>query len=132
MTKNGTRKGGLQGLDPAVQQWRDEAAENTAALTQKQRQDRERTRIRYDVEQWLKQAVAAEANRISTSQSQLGTFLLAYSLHLLITGDDDIREAIWRNKQEVNLLQFDYNLAIPKPIERDILAHQADQQSQRA
>ncbi len=117
------RKGGLQGLDPAVQAWRKEAADNPAALTRKQKLDRKRTRVRYDVPQYLKDAVAEQAERISTSQSQMGAFLLAWALHQLIRGDEEITSALWRSREPVSVLQFDYDIKIPGSIEDIIGGH---------
>ena len=68
--KDDGRVGGLA-VDPAIRDWQRSAAENTAALTKKQRQDRKRTTAKYDVPSWLKDAVAEVAQENETSASQM-------------------------------------------------------------
>ena len=77
MGAKGNRAGGL-GIDPAVTAWQADAATNIAALTAKQRKDRERVRVKYDLTPQLKAAVEDGAKAEHTSASQLAAFLLTW------------------------------------------------------
>jgi hypothetical protein len=116
-TKN-QRVGGLatQTIDPAVVQWVVAAAENKAALSKKQRQDRQRVRVKYDLPPWLKQSIEALANddQFDTSASQAAAFLLAYGVHRLRCGDQELRNALMAAKEPARTLQFSWNLVIPE------------------
>ena len=95
MGNNGSRRvGGIQIADPAVTEWQQTAARNRAALTRKQRQDRERVRVRYDVPPWLKEAVEQVAAELDTSISQAGAFLLAWALDAYRRGDGELLSAL--------------------------------------
>lgn len=91
MAKKRQRVGGLSGLDPAIAELRKGAAVNKAALSGKQQRDRERVRVRYDVDLCLKKAIeaAASSERISTSYSQFAEILLAYAYAAWQRGDLD-------------------------------------------
>ncbi len=108
----GQRVGGLR-LDPAVVEWQQTAARNMAALTKKQRRDRQRVRIRYDVPPWLKTAVEAVARELDTSDSQAGAFFLAWGLAAYRRGDPELLEAL-ENAKEANHRspRFVYDLRI--------------------
>lgn len=77
MSKRGERVGGLK-VDPAVLDWQRSAATNAAALTKKQRQDRKRVRVKYDVSEELKRRIEEAAKAEGTSASQLAAFLLEW------------------------------------------------------
>jgi len=118
--RNGNeRRGGLQ-LDPAVEEWRAEAADNPARLTKKQREDRARTRVRYDVPAWLKAAVEDVAAGQETSASQAAALLLAWSLKLYRDRDPALLDAFFDNRKPSRTLRFEYNVNIPRAIETEI------------
>ena len=66
------RKSALKALDPAVVEWQQGAAENKAALSEKQKRDRKRVRLNMDVDAQLKAVIAeiASIEREDTSLSQ--------------------------------------------------------------
>ena len=92
MGKKRERVGGLRTgrLDPAVREWLNDAAENPAALTAKQRWDRKRIRAVYDLPKEIIQAVAAVARYKGCSASNVAAVLLMHGLKLLDDGDIDI------------------------------------------
>jgi len=112
---NGSRVGGLQ-LDPAVEEWRAEAADNPARLTRKQREDRQRTRVRYDVPAWLKEAVEEVATEQNTSASQAAALLLAWSLHHYRDRDPALLDAFFDNHEPSRTLRFEFNVKIPRSL----------------
>lgn len=71
------RVGGLR-VDPEVERWQRTAATNVAALTAKQKKDRKRVRVKYDMELDLKQRIERAAEAEGTSASQLAAFLLGW------------------------------------------------------
>ena len=107
------RKGGLRKLDPAVVEWQRKAATNPAALTPKQRRDRQRTRARYDVPAWLKSAVEQVAEEQETSASQAAALLLAWALDLYRRNDPELLAAFEAGKSRADTLRFTYNIEIP-------------------
>lgn len=111
------REGGLDGGDPDVKAWLDEAAENRSALTEKQRRDRERVRGRYDMPRWLKEAVDEAADVYETSASQMAATLLAWALKDLNEGDGELRKVIEGNRALSRSLRFRYDLEIPSSLE---------------
>lgn len=118
MTRKPTRqrKGGLR-QDPEVEQWLATAADNPASLTKKQRQDRQRVRVRYDVPQWLKDAIHKIAQDNTTSDSQAGALLLAYAVRKYFDNDTELVDAFFANCEPSNTLRFDTNIAIPHQFE---------------
>lgn len=113
MTTKAKRQGGLQ-IDPAVAQWQEEAAQNLAALSKKQRRDRDRVRVKYDVLPEMKTAIEAEAKQIDTSASQFAAFLLAWALREYAAGNVDLRQGLRDAKMTARTLKFAYNLTIPE------------------
>ena len=85
--------GGVR-VDPTVAAFQRGAATNVAALSRKQLADRARVRVKADLPVEVKQAVAAEAERLETSESQVVAFLLAWALHELHTGNPELVEAL--------------------------------------
>jgi hypothetical protein len=61
----------------------------------------------------VKQAVAAEAARLETSESQVVAFLLAWSLHELHAGNAELVEALETARVYSRALRFIYDLQIP-------------------
>lgn len=113
MTTKAKRQGGLQ-IDPAVEKWQEEAALNLAALSKKQRRDRDRVRVKYDILPEMKAAIEAEAKEIDTSASQVAAFLLAWALNEYAAGNSDLRQALRDARMTARTLKFSYNLTIPE------------------
>lgn len=111
------RKGGLTaGIDPAVAAWQRGAARNEAALTRRQRYDRERVRVRLDVPQEVADGLAREAAAWETSQSQLGAFLLAWGLHELHSEEGPLARAIRAARTWSKAINVKYDLTIPDDV----------------
>jgi hypothetical protein len=106
------RVGGVR-VDPAVAAFQRGAATNVAALSRKQLADRARVRVKADLPVAVKQAVAAEAARLETSESQVVAFLLAWSLHELHAGNAELVEALETARVYSRALRFIYDLQIP-------------------
>jgi hypothetical protein len=101
-------------LDPAVASMLKEAAVNKAALTNKQRSDRKRLRVIYDLSQELKTEIETEAKRQGTSASQLAAFLLAYAVKEARAGNAEIKAALVNGKSESRTMKFEWNLDAPE------------------
>jgi len=112
MAAKGERKGGV-GIDPAVAQWQAEAATNLAALTAKQRKDRQRVRVKYDLDPAQKAAVETAARTEETSASQLAAFLLAFALREYHAGNAELRSALDAGKTPSRTPHFARNLDAP-------------------
>lgn len=110
------RVGGLSKvqMDPAVASMLKEAAVNKASLTKKQKADRKRVRVKYDLDLKLKTAIEREAKRQGTSASQLAALLLAYSVKEAKAGNVEIREALMTGKTPSNNMRFEWNLDAPE------------------
>jgi hypothetical protein len=105
------RAGGLK-LDPAVAQWQKKAMTNMGAQTRKQRSDRVRVRVKYDLAPELKGCIEAEAKRVHTSASQMAAFLLAYAVHHL--GDEELATALQGGTSPSSTMKFEFNLEAPE------------------
>ncbi len=110
------RVGGLKkaNIDPAVADWLKDAQTNKAALTKKQKSDRKRVRVIYDLSPDLKQAIEVEAKRQGTSASQLAAFLLAYAVKGVRSGNAEIKAALGEGKSPSRTMKFDFNLDAPE------------------
>jgi hypothetical protein len=114
------RIGGLTGgptnLDPEIIKLRNGAATNQAALTRKQKQDRERVRARYDIDPRLKKAIedAARSEAIDTSFSQFAEILLAYAYANFKQGK---LERYFDEREFSNTPRFRYNYDLPEDLE---------------
>jgi len=75
--------------------------------------DRARVRVKADLPVEVKQAVAAEAERLETSESQVVAFLLAWALHELHVGNSELTEALETARVYSRALRFLYDLPIP-------------------
>jgi hypothetical protein len=108
------RKSALN-LDPAVSAWQKGAAENRAALTEKQKRDRQRTRIYIDVDEELKAVIEAIAGRDGedTSMSQAAELLLSFGAVAYIEGEDDVRAAFREGRVPARTPRFGWNVSIP-------------------
>jgi len=113
------RVGGLV-VDPEVADWQRTAAENTAALTKKQRKERARMTAKYDMPRWLKMAVEEAAIECETSASQMAAFLIAWALRLYRRRDVELVDAIWTNRSQARTLRFESNLRIPGQVEQEV------------
>ena len=109
MTAKGERKGGLR-VDPSVAEWQQGAATNVAALTKKERRDRERVRVKADLPVEVKRAVAQVAEE---AESQLVAFLVAWGLKRLRDGDRELVDALAGAKTWAKALRFKHDLSIP-------------------
>ncbi len=106
------RVGGLKAIDPAVAEWQKTAATNPAALTKKQRQDRQRVRVKYDLPPELKDWIEAVAKETGTSASQLAAFLLTWAMGHW--GEETgLREAVEESKEPSRSMRFQWNLRLP-------------------
>jgi hypothetical protein len=73
------RVGGLR-VDPGVTEFQEKAATNVAALSARQRRDRQRVRVKYDLSATLKQRIEQAATGEHTSASQMAAFLLWWAV----------------------------------------------------
>jgi hypothetical protein len=112
MAAKGERKGGVH-IDPAVAQWQATAATNLAALTAKQRKDRARVRVKYDLDPALKAAVDAGAKAEGTSASQLAAFLLSWAMREYHAGNAELRSALEDGKSDARTPRVASNLDAP-------------------
>lgn len=120
MAKQRKRHGGIKS-DPAVEQFKKEAAVNMSALSKKERAELQRVRLRYDVPKWLKDAVETAARNEETSFSQMGAFLLAWALRLYQQGDEALLNALQNGKKASPSLRLTWNLSISREIQRSIV-----------
>lgn len=91
MGKKRERVGGLRTrLDPAVREWLNDAAENPAALTAKQRWDRKRKKATYDLPPQIIKAINIIAQRERCSASNLVAVLLLHGLRLYGNNEIDV------------------------------------------
>lgn len=110
------RKGGIKraGVDPMVEAWQKKAAENTAALSQRQRSDRNRVRVKYDMPESLKETVTAIGDRWDTSASQAAQMLLAWAVIQLAAGRaPELLEAVEAGREVSRTPRFEWNIEIP-------------------
>jgi hypothetical protein len=113
----GSRKGGLTGgMDPGVAAWQRGAATNEAALSRRQRYDRERVRVRVDAPQAVAAGLEREAATWETSQTQLGAFLLAWSLHQLHSGNALLEAAVTAGRVWSKAINVKYDMVIPEAV----------------
>ena len=102
-----------RGADPAVQDLLNGAVENRAALTRKQRRDRQRKRMAYDLDPAVIDAVRRAARTEDTSASQLVNFLLAYALHAYAQGEGELATPLYEGKEGSRSPRFAWNLSVP-------------------
>lgn len=110
------RVGGLAkaNVDPAVADWLKDAQTNRAALTKKQKADRKRVRVKYDLSPELKSVIEREAKRIGTSASQLAAFLLEFAMKEARGGNAEIKAALADGRTPSATMKFEWNLDAPK------------------
>lgn len=99
--KTAARVGGLTvaNIDPAVAEFRQTAARNRAARTNRQKYDAARKRVRIDCPQWLIDQLDAIAVQLNTSRNQIGAALLAWSTHRYRQDDPDLQEILANSMQ---------------------------------
>lgn len=120
MSEQPKRKGGLsKGVDVAVIEFKRQAAANQAALTKKQRYDRKRVQIRIDVAdcEIVKEALDALASEHGTSASQLGAFLLAWSLERFYT-DPELDDLLGNSLAPARALRIQNDVVLDDIIKR--------------
>ena len=118
------RVGGLGkvAVDPAVASMLKGAAVNTAALTKKQRRDRKRVHVMYDLKPETKRAIVETARKQGTSASQLAAFLLEFGVKELCAGNPELAAALRDGKSASRTMKFSWNLDAPDdwlPTEND-------------
>ena len=109
-----TRFGGIK-VDPAVRAFQKNAATNGAALTAKQRRERKRVRVNFDVPPEVKAALekVADAEHEDTSMAQAAAVLLAWGLAAYIAGQAEAR-ALFDDHTLARTPRFAWNIAISK------------------
>ena len=112
----GERRGGLKrqgGLDPAVVDFQKRAAQNTAALTAKQKRDRTRVRVKYDLPASLKDAVAVIGKRHGTSASQAAAVLLGWAVTRYAEGAEGPVVVFECGRETSRTPRFEWNVVLP-------------------
>jgi len=117
--KRKTRVGGFGvrgSADPdTLAQMRDSAVRNKAAMTAKQRRDRQRKRVMYDIAPAVKEVVQLLAKREDTSASQLVEMLIVYGLRAYLRNDPELAEALsLENRTRSRTPRFYWDLEIPE------------------
>ena len=72
--------------------------------------DKQRTRLRLDVPDWLKAGLESDAGELQVSVSQLGAFLLAYALRLYRDGDPELRALLEQSKHRIASLRWAFGI----------------------
>ncbi len=108
---------GVRGsADPdTLAQMRDSAVRNKAALTAKQRRDRQRKRVMYDIDPTVKEVAQLLAKREDTSASQLVEMLIVYGIRAYFRNDPELTEALsLENRTRSRTPRFYWDLEIPE------------------
>ena len=109
------RQGGLK-IDPAVRAFQERAAENPAALSKKQKKDRQRVRVKYDLPPALKAAIEEAAAEERTSASQLAAFVLGWAMGKWADEESEVgkelRGLVFEAKRPSKSMRFDWNLEV--------------------
>ena len=91
------------------------AVANKAALTAKQKRDRQRTRVRYDIAPTVKAAVEQIAKKEDTSASQIGEVLLVYGLLAYLRKDDELMQAMsMHTRKRSRTPRFYWDMELPQ------------------
>jgi len=132
MSKRRGRKK-YSGLDPAVAGYlKRDAIENKAALTPKQRRDRKRKRVMYDIDPIVKDVVQLLAKREDTPASQFVEMLIVYGIRAYFRGDEELQEALaLEERSRANTLRFSWNLHLPEEWFLALEAYLAEAQKPR-
>ncbi len=101
-------------LDPKVAEMLQDAVPNKAALTAKQKRDRQRKRVMYDIDPTIKAVVQSFAKREDTSASQFVEILLAFGLRAYLRGDPELKQAMsLETRKRSRTPRFYWDLALP-------------------
>lgn len=107
------RRGGLQNVDPAVMEFMRGADTNPAALTAKQRRDRKRTRVMYDLDPEVKTAIEDIAKEQKTSASQAAALLLTWVAARYFQNNGiatELKEAFFDGHELARTPRFEWNI----------------------
>lgn len=110
------RKGGLK-VDPAVADFQRRAAVNSAALTKKQRRDRKRVAVRYDLSDIeVKAAIEGVAAEVGTTASQVGEFGLMVFLAMWEAEGEDgaLHRAVYACIEPSRSMRFEFNVNLER------------------
>ncbi len=109
------RIGGLSkvAIDPSVAAMLKGAATNHAALTSKQKRDRKRVHVMYDLKPETKRAIVEAARKQGTSASQLAAFLLEFGIRELCAENPELAAALRDGKSASRTMKFAWNLDAP-------------------
>ncbi len=110
--KKGERRKGLR-LDPRIQELLEDASENRAALSRKQKRDRQRTKATYDLSPDVQAVIQQIARLEDTSASQVVEWLLTYAAVQYLDGDARLMEG-FRIKELSRTPRFSYNMQPPE------------------
>ncbi len=110
------RVGGLGKLDPAVVEFQKRAAQNPQTVTRKQRQDRKRVRVNFDVPLELKAALEkiADMEHEDTSMAQVAALLLSWATRAYIAGEPEVRALFEEERFLARTPKFAYNIDVPQ------------------
>ncbi len=109
----GNRIGGLRQVDPAVRAFQQKAAVNPGALTAKQRRDRKRVRVMYDMDPEVKEAVEAIAEEQGTSASQAAALLLAWAAcGYYGEAAETLKMAFYEGRARARTPRFEWNIEV--------------------
>ena len=106
------RRGGLR-VDPAVEKFRQQAATNQAALSGKQRRDRKRVRVMYDLPAEVKGAIEEIAEEQKTSASQAAALLLTWAAARYFQGNgvaEELQTAFYEGHEPARSPRFEWNI----------------------
>lgn len=112
MAERPQRQGGLR-IDPAVAAFQQKAAVNTAALTSKQRRDRKRVRVMYDLAPEVKGAIEKIAEEQKTSASQAAALLLTWAAVRYFGGNgaaQELKDAFLDGREPSRTPRFEFNV----------------------
>jgi len=100
-------------LDPAVIEFQKKAATNTAALTAKQRRERKRVRVMYDLSPEVKKAIEDVAQEQGTSASQAAAMLLTWAAAEYFGGGAatrTLKNAFYEGQEPARTPRFEWNV----------------------
>ena len=116
MAKKRERVGGARRADPDTEAWSDRATPNLAAMSRKQRYDRERIRVRIDTDEVVKQLLAQVSAEQGTSSNQLGSLLMAWGLLQFVQGNEELLSIVSESRRTSRNMRVDFDIIIPDEI----------------
>ncbi len=111
------RQGGARRLDKRTEEWLKKASSNPGALTAKQRRERQRVRVMYDLPPEVKQAIERVAVEQKTSASQAAALLLTWALLQYVgrgMAAREIDDAFYEGHEPSRTPRFEWNVEIPE------------------